>query len=100
MPVQVKLDYLAAVLWDDWIRTNQICEYFERAYLTYGFMPNGLQIQMNSEGIIDCLHKLRFFNAAQEFLEPGFGDGSYLMNQDKWIVGKPVIPLDNSASFG
>jgi hypothetical protein len=46
-------------------------------------MPNGLQIQMNSEGIIDCLHKLRFFNAAQEFLEPGFGDGSYLMNQDK-----------------
>jgi len=59
------------------------CEYFDGAYLTYGFMPNRLQIKMNSEGIIDYLHKLRFFNATQEFLEPGFGDGSYLMSQDK-----------------
>jgi len=83
MPVQVKLDYFAAVLRHDRRRTTQICEYFERAYLTYGFMPNGLQIQMNSEGIIDCLHKVRFFNAAQEFLEPVFGDGSYLMSQDE-----------------
>lgn len=41
---------------------------------------NGLQVQMNPEGIIDCLHKFRFFNAPQDFLKPTFRDGSYLMS--------------------